>query len=347
MKQQKIHLAVVGLGMASKPHLMALRELCNNNHIVVSGLFTRNQDRLSELSKQYDFPTYPSLDAVAQDVDVDGVIIITPPNARAEIVDALASAGKHILMEKPVERNLAGARQIVDICRAKNVSLGMVLQHRFRKGAMAMTELVHSGRLGKLYLARVNIPWWREQSYYDQVGRGTYDVDGGGVLITQAIHVLDLMLSLMGGVKTVHAMMGTTPLHKMEAEDFATAGLIFENGAMGSIVATTSAYPGGVETLEIDAENAALRLEAGELTIHWRDGKTETIGEVTGTGGGADPMAFPYDWHRDLIADFADSIASNTPPKITGAEALNVHQLIDAINQSAKQGCAINVEELS
>lgn len=333
-KTRPMRLAVIGLGMASKPHLAALRQLSPS--VDVAGVFARDPACRADISKQTGWPSYDSVDAVCEDPNVDGAIIITPPNARADIIENLAKAGKHILTEKPVERSLAKARDIVEICARHNVSLGVVLQHRFRAGAAALSELVASGKLGRIHMVRVSLPWWRDQSYYDHAGRGSYATDGGGVLITQAIHVLDLMLSLTGPAQKVMALTGTTPLHYLEAEDFATAGLVFQSGALGSVVATTASFPGGPETLELDTEHAALRLVSGELMINWRSGETETIGEVTGTGGGSDPMDFPCDWHRDLIADFAESWRSGRAPHITGREALNVHALIDAIERSAQ-----------
>lgn len=335
-------LAVIGLGMASKPHLAALRQLALS--VDVSGVFTRSPTRRAEVSKQTGWANYDSIEAICADPNVDGAILITPPNARTEIINQLASAGKHILAEKPVERNLTNAQSIVQICERANVMLGVVLQHRFRAGAVALGQLIRSGRLGQIHLVRASVPWWRDQAYYDHAGRGSYDTDGGGVLITQAIHVLDLMLSLTGPVKAVSAMTGTTRLHQLEAEDFATAGLEFQSGALGSIMATTASFPGDAETLELDTEHAALRLKAGELVIHWRSGETKTIGEVTGTGGGSDPMDFPCDWHRDLIAEFADAWRAGQAPHVTGREALNVHALIDAIERSAKSHRQENVE---
>lgn len=336
-------LAVIGLGMASKPHLSALRQLAGT--VEVSGVYTRNPTLRNEVALHAGWPAYDSVGSICQDPNVDGAIIITPPNARAEIIGMLAKAGKHILTEKPVERSLRNARGIVQLCEENGVALGVVFQHRFRAGAAALTELVKSGTLGQIHMVRVSVPWWRDQSYYDHAGRGRYDTDGGGVLITQAIHVLDLMLSLTGPVKNVIAMTGTTPLHSLEAEDFATAGLVFDSGAIGSIMATTASFPGGSETLELDTENASLRLEAGELIVNWRSGETETVGEVTSTGGGSDPMDFPCDWHRDLIANFANSWREGRAPHITGKEALNVHALIDAIERSAKNHRQENVEK--
>ncbi len=337
--------AVVGLGMASKPHLEALSQL--KDHVELTGVYARDRARSVECAREYGVRAYDSAAEIAADSSIDAVIIITPPNARKELVEEFARAGKHILMEKPVERTLSAAEQIVEICEQADVTLGIVFQHRFRKGATALTQMVDSGALGELALARADIPWWRDQSYYDAPGRGTFAQDGGGVLITQAIHVLDLMLSLTGPVTEVQAIATTTHLHKMEAEDFAAAGLAFENGAAGSVVATTAGYPGGGESLTIDGNLGSARLKAGVLTVNWRDGRTDEIGEAAGTGGGADPMAFPCDWHRDLIQDFAAAIARGDQPRVTGREALKVHRLLDAIEQSARNGVKITVEHHS
>lgn len=344
MSDRPISLAVIGLGMASKPHLAALKQLEPN--VSVAGVYARSAETRNQVAQTWGWPAFDSLDAIAAS-DADGAIIITPPNARAEIVSVLSAAGKAVLMEKPVERDLSRAVDLVEMCEAAGVPLGMVLQHRFRAGAEALIALMTGGAVGRLHMVRVAVPWWRDQSYYDQPGRGTYDTDGGGVLLTQAIHVLDLMLSLTGPVAQVAALTGTTALHKMEAEDFATAGLVFENGAVGSVVATTAAYPGSAETLSFDCEHAALHLTAGALSVHWRDGRTETVGEVTGTGGGSDPMAFPCDWHRDLIADFAQSLRDGRAPRISGRDALAVHRLIDAIERSARTGAVAKPQEAS
>lgn len=342
MSEPTISLAVIGLGMASKPHLAALQQL--EGRIRVAGLFTRNADRLAEHAATTGWYAYQSVQEICDDATVDGVILITPPNARKALVGPLAQAGKHILMEKPIERDLARAEELVSICDTAGVMLGMVLQHRFRAGSLALTDLVQSDRLGQIRAVRMALPWWRDQSYYDAPGRGSYGQDGGGVLLTQAIHVLDLMLSLTGPVTEVQALCGTTAFHDMEAEDFATAGLMFANGAIGSVVATTAAYPGRQETLAIDGDNGSAILTAGELVVHWRDGTTETVGELSATGGGSDPMDFPCDWHRDLIADFADSIRDGRPPRVTGQEALKVHKLISAIERSARDGRRTTVQ---
>lgn len=335
-----VGIGVVGLGMAAGPHAHSLQDL--GDRAAVRGVFGRDRVRREAFAARYGFPAAESLDALLADPAVDAVLLLTPPDTRTGLVEAIAGAGKHILMEKPVERTTAAAEAIVATCERHGVALGIILQHRFRAGSLRLRALLAEGSLGPIGSVRLAVPWWRPQGYYDEPGRGTLARDGGGALITQAIHPMDLMLSLTGPVDEVQAIAGATRLHRMETEDFVGAGLRFANGALGSLVATTAAFPGAAEQLCLDCENGSARLEAGELTIHWRDGRVEHQGEPAG-GGGADPMAFPHDWHRALIAEFLDAIEAGRPPAVTGREALNVHRLIDALLASARERCAVKV----
>ncbi len=187
------------------------------------------------------------------------------------------------------------------------------------------------------------MPWWREQNYYDQPGRGTYARDGGGVLISQAIHTLDLALTFTGPVMRVQAMAATTRLHQMESEDFVTCGLHFASGAVGSVVASTASFPGGAESIVLHGTKGSARLISGRLELMFRDGTTETIGSAAATGGGADPMAFTHAWHQAILEDFAAAITKGRAPACTGREALAVHDLIEAMVQSSRDGRAINL----
>ena len=146
------------------------------------------------------------------------------------------------------------------------------------------------------------------------------------------------MLSLTGPVKDVTALTGTTGFHRMEAEDFVAAGLTFQNGALGHLLATTASFPGRAESLTLHFREASAHLEGNLLTLTRADGTTETHGAAAQTGAGADPMAFTSDWHRDMIADFAQSLADQRPPKVPIQEALEVHRLIKAIEASGKSG---------
>ena len=330
-------LGVVGAGMAAKPHALALNAL--RDRIAVRGVWRRNRAELDQFCAHYDFPAAESYEALLADPEVDAILVLTPPNAREEIVSAAAKAGKHVLMEKPVERTTAAAERIVASCDAAGVTLGIIFQHRFRAASMALAEKVRSGELGALHAVHLVVPWWRpQQGYYDKPGRGTFAQDGGGVLITQAIHSLDLMLSLTGPVKAVTALAATTGLHQMETEDFVAGGLEFANGAVGGLMATTANFPGSAESLTLNFDKASATLTGGNLTLNWHEGRTENIGEASSSGGGADPMAFPFDWHMAQIAEFADAIRAGRQPVSTGHTALAVHRLIDALIRSGKEG---------
>lgn len=330
-------IGIIGAGMASKPHALALQAL--KETVAVRGVYRRNAAQRRAFCAEYDFPEAESLESLLQNPSVDGLLVLTPPNAREPIVAAAAAAGRHVLMEKPVERTTAAAERVVAACDAAGVRLGVIFQHRFRAGSRLLTRLLQEGALGALQAVHLTVPWWRPQSYYDQPGRGTLAQDGGGVLLTQAIHSLDLMLSLCGPVENVAAIAATSGLHRMETEDFVGAGLRFANGAAGALMATTAFYPGGAETLVLACERATARLAAGTLTLDWLDGRQEVHGEQANAfGGGADPMAFPFDWHQAQIAEFVDAVRAGREPLSNGKTALRVHRLIDALLASSREG---------
>ncbi|MBU1337251.1 MAG: Gfo/Idh/MocA family oxidoreductase [Alphaproteobacteria bacterium] len=335
--QGRFGIGVIGAGMGAKPHALALQSLAKD--IAVLGVYRRDAAQRAAFCSTYGFPEAESYEALLADPRLDAVLVLTPPNAREAIVAAAAKAGKPVLLEKPVERTLAAAERIVALCDAAGVTLGVIFQHRFRRASRYLAEAVAENRYGRLEAVHLVVPWWRPQEgYYDQPGRGTFAQDGGGVLITQAIHSLDLMLSLCGEVSAVTAMAKTTRLHQMETEDFVSAGLEFANGAVGAVMATTASFPGGPESITLNFERASATLTAGNLTIRTMAGDTITEGEASEGGGGADPMAFPFDWHAAQIADFADAVRHGRQPVSTGHTALHVHRLIDAMMASAKAG---------
>ena len=216
------------------------------------------------------------------------------------------------------------------------MKLGVVLQHRFRPAGMRLHELMRAGALGALVGCSASIRLWRPQSYYDEPGRGTKARDGGGVLLTQGIHTLDLMLSLAGPVAEVSGYATTTSVHRMETEDMVCAAVKFASGALGVIEATTSAYPGFPERIEITGETATAVLAGTRLQVFHHDGRVTDVApdstpDSTASGTGADPMAFPHDYHRALLADYLDALDQGREPAVNGEEALKVHRLIDAL----------------
>ena len=345
MTKDPSNAVLIGLGMVAETHAAAIAG--TGGAVRLHGVLTRRADQARAFADRHGARAYPDLDAVLADPEVGFAILLTPPDARMAFAKGLAGAGIPTLMEKPLERTHAAARDIVETYATAGTPLGAVLQHRMRPAARTLLDRVRAGDLGKIATIETRIPWWREQSYYDAPGRGTYARDGGGVLITQAIHTLDLMLELAGPVADVQALSGTSALHSLEAEDFAAAALRFSSGAVGSVMASTTHFPGAPEEIILNGTEGSATLSATALTIHPRNGPPETIGAATGSGSGADPMAFTSDWHRDVIADFAQSIADARPPVIPGSAALPVHALIDAIQSSSREGRRITLGDTS
>lgn len=327
---------LIGLGMVAPTHLAALNA---SQTVSLAGVLGRDLAKTRIFAKHHGNPhVYDDLDAVLDQKTVDFAILATPPDARVQIIERLTKAGLPILMEKPIERTFTAAKQIVEQCDAAQVPLGLVFQHRARQASLALKDAIAGGALGQIVACDIRVPWWRDQAYYDEPGRGSFARDGGGVLITQAIHTLDLALWLLGPVSRVQALLQTTPLHQMESEDWAGALLQFKSGAMGNLTATTAAYPGSAESISIQGTKAAAHLAEGILTLHHLDGRTEQIGATAHTGGGADPMGFSHDWHQAVIEDFADALKTGREPLAPGHEALRAHALIDAMERASQSG---------
>ncbi len=326
--------AIIGLGMAVSPHAQSLMDL--RERVEVAHAFAPSAARRKAFAERFPFPVTDSIDAVFADDSVDAVFILTPPNTHLELVRRAVEAGKHVLLEKPLEVTTERSAELVRTCRAGGRKLAVMLQHRFRPAGMRLRELIAAGELGRLVGASAGMRLWRPQSYYDEPGRGTKARDGGGVLLTQGIHTLDLLIGFAGEADEVSSFATTTPVHHMETEDLAVAAVKFRNGALGTIEATTAAYPGFPERIEIIGEKATATVLGTELSVLWQDGRRESLLPDAAAGGtGADPMAFPPDYHRALIADFLDALDDDREPMVSGQEALKVHLLIDALLESS------------
>ena len=322
-------LAVVGLGMAVTPHAQSLRDL--SARVDVAGAYSPTAERRASFAARFPFPVTDDLDALAADPSIEAAMILTPPRTHLPLVERFAAAGKHVLLEKPLEADTARAEAVVAACERGGVMLGVVLQHRFRPAARGLAARLRDGELGDVAAASVNVPWWRPQAYYDEPGRGTLARDGGGVLITQAIHTLDLFRWLVGIESIEAAQVRTTALHRMETEDYASALVRLGNGAPGTIIATVAAWPGSPEWLHITGSKGTARLEGGSLRLAFVDGREEVLADTAGSGSGANVMSFSHDAHRAVLSDFLDAIEQGCDPAIPGEEALATQRVIEAI----------------
>lgn len=343
-----MNVLMIGAGMVAQTHILALRD--NRSGARLTGVLGRDAARTAAASATasevvgHNVSPFTNM-RTALDAGPDMALLITPPDARVEYAQALAGAGIPTLMEKPVERGLDAAQAVVDIYAQASVPLGLCFQHRTRFAAQHLKSKLDAGALGEVVHVEMRVPWWRDQSYYDAPGRGTYARDGGGVMINQAIHTLDLALWLVGPVAQVQAMMRTSPLHQMEAEDIAAALLTFKTGASGVLSATTTAFPGGAEIISLITSKARCHLEGDSLRIDWLSGEVEEIAPDGGdeTGGGADPMAFTHAWHQAILEDFVAAVSEIRLPLAPANAALHVHAVIDAMERAARGGSTVEV----
>ena len=329
---------LVGLGMAVAPHMLALRELEAAGRVRLLGGFSPSAGRRAAFAARWDAPCFASLETLLAAPGLDLVLVLTPPAAHLPVARAAAAAGKHLLVEKPLEFDAARAAELVAVAAAAGVTLGVVFQHRFRPAALRLRAALAGGELGEPLSASASIRWWRDAGYFAEAGRGMQARDGGGVLLTQAIHTLDLLLHLMGPVAGAAAFARTSPLRAIDTEDIVAACLRFSNGAIGTLDATTVARPGFPERIEIAGTRGSARLVAERLELHRAGLPPEILEGASAGGGGADPMAFDHGPHRALLAETLDAIDQGRAPLHAGATGLPVQRLIEALLRGAGRG---------
>ncbi len=348
MSMRPINIGIIGLGAGAEPHLKSLADLVATMPVVLAA--TPSASRASLRRSTLPFPVTTDVRAVVDHPDIEAVIIITPPNTHFDITVACLDAGKHVLVEKPIELTSARGQQMVNLAATRHLRLGLMLQHRLRPGAIRLKAALEAEELGEIVSASAIVNWWRPQAYYDEPGRGTLARDGGGVLLTQAIHSLDLFRALVGVSSVEAAQISTTCLHRMETEDQvhalvrlgnkardneASSNKSGNNAAPGVIIASTAAYPGGPERIEIFGTKASASLIGGALIISRHDGTSERIEAEGRSGSGAGIMDFAHDAHRTVIADFGAAIREGRDPAIPGRDGVATQELIEAIIRQA------------
>lgn len=330
--------------MIAKFHARAIADIAGAKLV---GCYNRTSPKAEALAAEFGGTAYTDLDAMLARDDLHVITICSPSGAHMEPTIAAARAGKHIIVEKPLDVTLERCDAMIRACNEAGVKLATIYPSRFHRSSQLMKTAVDAGRFGTLTLGDAYVKWFRTQQYYDSgAWRGTWQFDGGGALMNQAIHSVDLLLWLMGPVTEVSAFSSMLAHERIEVEDVATATLRFENGALGVIEATTAAYPGSLKKIEIAGSRGMAILEEEDI-IKWEfadatDADEQLREEMKGrtkTGGGAaDPAAIGHHAHAALFRDFLSAIEENRRPAIDGLEGRASVELILAIYESAKTG---------
>jgi len=333
-----IGVGLIGLGMAIKPHMLSLRELEAAGRVKIVGGFSPSRERRDAFAAQWKAPVFERQEDLLARSDLGMVLILTPPGTHLSVAQAAAAAGKHMLVEKPVEFTVARGEAIVTAAEAAGVRAGVCFQHRFRLASLRLKAMLEADELGKILSASASVRWWRDGNYFKQAGRGMKARDGGGVLITQAVHTLDLLLHLAGPHRDVTGYAFTSPLRAIDTEDVAAAAVRFQSGAVGALDATTVARPGYPERIDIAGTTGSAVLETFQLTINRAGQDTEIVGSAQSGGGGSDPMAFDHGPHRAVITEMLDAIEQKREPSNNVRSGLHVQRLIEAwLEDAAKR----------
>ena len=325
--------AIVGTGMVARYHAQAIRST-DGTHL--AAVCRADAARRAEAEKELGAPCSESYEALLARPDVDAVCLCTPSGLHAAQAVQAARAGKHVLVEKPMALTLEDAASMIDACATAGVKLGVVLQRRADPSFQALRASITAGELGTPVLGIATVPYLRGQAYYDSAAwRGTWAQDGGGALMNQGIHLLDLLLWLMGDVSDVSARFATLA-HEMEAEDCVTATLRFANGALGSLAATTAAAPGFPHRVEVYGSRSGIQIE-GEAVM--RPGEARQ--DAAPAGAGASPTGISPTGHARILDDFAAAVREERAPLVPGEEGRRSLALVLAVYESARSGRAV------
>jgi predicted dehydrogenase len=343
MKDGKVRFGVIGAGTIAAFHGKAIRAV---EGAELTAVYDSVPERAAAFAAAEGIAAYSSLEDFLAKAPIDAVTVATPTGLHAAVAIPAARAGKHVLCEKPLDTTVAKAQSIIDACREAGVILSPVFQYRFGEGAMTMRRAIEAGRFGRILFVSGRIKWWRSQQYYDSgAWRGTWEFDGGGCLMNQSIHTIDLMLHFGGAPEEVFGYTSTRTHTGIEVEDNACAAIRFRSGALGVIESSTSCAPGLPLRIEVSGERGTASLE-GDSVSGWQFADSDPLDEVVRAGmkgrslgdGASDPKGISIEGHQRQIADLVAAIRGGGKPFVDGAEARLPVELVCGIYESMRTG---------
>ncbi len=344
--------AIIGCGMIARFHVRALAEVPGTRIAALVSRSAANAEKLLAETGTPACPVFTTLDDALKAPGVDAVVITTPSGAHLEPAVQAAAAGKHVVVEKPLEITPERCDRIIEACDKHRVKLCTIFPSRFADSSQVLKQAVGAGKFGRLTLGETTCKWWRSQAYYDEGGwKGTQALDGGGALMNQAIHSVDLLLWMMGDAVAVTGFTAMLAHERIEVEDTAAAVLRFKSGALGVIQATTSVHPGYPKTIAVHGDKGSAVIEQEDV-LRWDfqpptpdddEVKRRFAAKVGASGGAADPKAISHEGHRRQLADFVAAIRENRAPAVDGREGRKAVQLICAIYESNRTGKVVEI----
>lgn len=331
-----IGVGIIGTGSIVNTYVKCIEALEETKLIA---LYTTSAQRVKDAEKLFGVPIFNNLEEFLSHPEIDLVCICNKSGLHGDAAIKAALAAKHVLCEKPLEVTTEKVDNIIASCHENDVVLGCVLQNRCSAAYRAVEHVVKQGLLGKLLLGNAHINWYRSEEYYAKnPWRGTKEFDGGAAFMNQGIHTIDLLLNLMGDVASVFGNMKTL-VHNIECEDVGTGILNFNNGAMGTITASTALYPGYPERLEIYGEKGSILMEGGSIK-EWHvagvPAPTNTSLKANASGA-ADPANIGHLNHMIVLEDMIGAIKENRAPMVDGPEARKAVEVITALYRSSKE----------
>ena len=331
---------IVGAGLIADFHARAIGDIPSSKLVACCDTIL---DRAEKLAEKYSCQAFGSYEEMLNSDEIDVVTIATPSGAHAEPTIAAAQAGKHVICEKPLEVTLERIDAMIEAHEKSGTRLGGIFPYRFNDSQVALREAINSGRFGVIAYAGIYVPWWRTDEYYKDSWHGTWKLDGGGALMNQSIHMVDMLCDVMPPIESLQAYTAILG-HKIEAEDTAVAILRYINGALGIIYGTTASYPGQFRRFEITGtKGTVIQVENSFTVWQFADEKPEDeqirkkFGQIEGGGGVSDPAAITHDNHTRNFKAFLDALETGADFWISGPEARKAVEVILAIYKSAKE----------
>jgi predicted dehydrogenase len=343
--QKTYNIGIVGCGNISDTHAEAIVKTAKGRLI---GAHSRTQSTLDAFCEQYDITAYPSYEKFLANPDLDIVVISTPTGTHLDYGKLAAEAGKHVIVEKPIERDVQRGYLLIQACKENDVKLAVIYQNRFIDAAQRMKESIAHGDIGRPFMVRGSVKWFREEAYYKGSWHGTYELDGGGVVINQSIHTIDLLQWFMGPVESILAFKDTFTHDKsMGAEDSAVACLRFKNGAIGVFEASTSTVPPQKRKIEINGSKGTAVLEGDMFHKQIGGDEQKDKKESTEAVGAASPLAgMTAQNHQRQYEQILHAFQNNTKPIVSGEESLQSLAIVEALYESANCKKPVAIEEL-